>query len=219
MNPAPHKRIQASAQVTVTVGSASWAQASGAKPSESAVRTDVVAVVRRALDSDVVLAKAGASVAVKPVTLLDTAPEITGTVNAALFERIRLYPFPLNGLAHETLQRQIAAGKTTALGCGRGGRIVEAIGRAGTVTLPAAPAVYSDRHGRLTLQAPAFSELPPDGAWFYAPTEVVALLLFPQLAILLDGADSGVMEGLRRLVEGRRAQSRAAAAHRAPPPG
>ncbi|MET7608493.1 hypothetical protein ABZS96_40135 [Streptomyces avermitilis] len=60
--------------------------------------------------------------------------------------------------------------------------------------------MYSDRHGRLTLQAPAFTELPPDGAWFYAPTEVVALLLFPQLAILLDGADPGVMEGLRRLV-------------------
>ncbi|MFZ3491870.1 hypothetical protein ACODT5_01270 [Streptomyces sp. 5.8] len=200
MNSVPRPRIQASVQVTVTVGSTGWAQASGAKPSESAVRTDMAEVVRRALDGDVVLARAGARVAIKPVTLLDDAPQTTGTVNAALFERIRLYPFPLHGYAHETLQRQIAAGKITAVGCGRGGRLVEAIGRGGSVTLPASSAVYCDRHGRLTLQAPAFADLASDGAWFYAPTEVVALMLFPQLAILLDGADPDVMAGLTRLV-------------------
>ncbi|MDT0616674.1 hypothetical protein, partial [Streptomyces lancefieldiae] len=64
------KRIQASAQVTVTVGSATWAQASGTKPSEAAVRTDVVDVLRQALQQDVVLTKAGARIAVKPVTVL-----------------------------------------------------------------------------------------------------------------------------------------------------
>ncbi|MFC8944064.1 hypothetical protein [Streptomyces rochei] len=60
--------------------------------------------------------------------------------------------------------------------------------------------MYADRHGRLTLPAPRLAQLPPDDAWFHAPTEVVALLLFPQLAVLLDGADADVMSGLRRLV-------------------
>ncbi|MDX5564801.1 hypothetical protein PYK79_17475 [Streptomyces sp. ID05-04B] len=194
------KRIQASAQVTVTVGSATWAQASGTKPSEAAVRTDVVDVLRQALQQDVVLTKAGARIAVKPVTVLDSAPEITKSVNAAVFEQIRLSPSPAHGRADEALQQQLAAGKATAVRCGRGGRLVQALGRGGSVDFPPAPAMYADRHGRLTLQAPRLTQLPPDDAWFHAPTEVVALLLFPQLAVLLDGADADVMSGLRRLV-------------------
>lgn len=89
-----HELIQASAQVTVTVGSSTWAQASGTKPSEAAVRSDVVDVLRQALQQDVVLTKAGARIAVKPVTVLGSAPEITKSVNAAVFEQIRLSPSP-----------------------------------------------------------------------------------------------------------------------------
>ncbi|MFJ8752243.1 hypothetical protein ACIREO_23345 [Streptomyces sp. NPDC102441] len=200
VNSALLARVQASAQITVNVDPTKWTQASGTKPSESAVRADMVGVVRRALESDVVLTKSGASIAVKPVRLLDSAPEVTKSVNADLFQRIRVYPFPGHGFAHDTLQRQISAGKTTALSCGRGGRLVQAIGRAGTVDFPPAPAIYTDRHGRLTLQAPPFAGLPPDGAWFYAPAEVAALLLFPQLAVILEGADTSVMSGLRQLI-------------------
>ncbi|ATM24695.1 hypothetical protein SMD44_p10196 (plasmid) [Streptomyces alboflavus] len=200
MNSEPRQHLQAAAQIAVAVDPAKWAQASGTKPSEAAVRTDLIAVVRRALTGDVVLANADASIAVKPVTLLNSAPQMTKSVNAALFQRVRVYPFPAHGFAHDTLQRQISAGKTTVLGCGRGGRLVQAIGRSGTVNFPSAPAMYTDRSGRLTLQAPALADLPPDDAWFYAPTEVVALLLFPQLAVLLDGADPDVMNGLRQLV-------------------
>ncbi|MFC8438114.1 hypothetical protein ACFUJT_07940 [Streptomyces griseoincarnatus] len=180
------------------MGSATWAQASGTKPSEAAVRTDVVDLLRHALQQDVVLTKAGARIAVKPVTVLDSAPEITKSVNAAVFEQIRLSP--AHGRADEALQQQLAAGKATAVRCGRGGRLVQALGRGGSVDFPPAPAMYADRHGRLTLQAPRLTQLPPDDAWFHAPTKVVALLLFPQLAVLLDGADAEVMSGLRRLV-------------------
>lgn len=192
--------VQASAQITVNVDPVKWTQASGTKASESVVRADLVGVVRRALESDVVLTKSGASIAVKPVALLDSAPDVTKSVNADLFQRIRVYPFPAHGFAHDTLQRQISAGKTTALSCGRGGRLVRAISRAGTVDFPTAPAIYTDRHGRLTLQAPPLAGLPADDAWFYAPAEVAALLLFPQLALILEGADAGVMSGLRQLL-------------------
>jgi hypothetical protein len=132
------QRIQASAQVTVTVGSATWAQASGTKPSEAAVRADVVDVLRQALQQDVVLTKAGARIAVKPVTVLDSAPEITKSVNAAVSEQIRLSPSPAHGRADEAVQ-QLAAAKATAVRCGRGGRLVQALGRGGSVDFPPLP--------------------------------------------------------------------------------
>ncbi|MGW1617441.1 hypothetical protein ACWCQZ_50940 [Streptomyces sp. NPDC002285] len=104
---------------------------------------------------------AGARIAVKPVTVLDRALEITTSVNAAMFEQIRLSPYPDHGHTDHPLQRQLAAGKATAVRCGRGGRLVQALGRGGSVDFPSAPAMYADRHGRLTLQAPRSPGYPP----------------------------------------------------------
>ncbi|MFJ6438185.1 hypothetical protein [Streptomyces sp. NPDC091416] len=154
------KRIQASAQITVAVDSVPWARASGTRPSEAAVRTDVVDVLRRALQQDVVLQKAGARIAVKPVTVLDSAAEITTSVNAAVLERIRLSPYPARGGAEEALQQQLSAGRANAVRCSRGGRLAQVLGRGGSVDFPSAPAVYADRNGRLTLQAPKLAGCP-----------------------------------------------------------
>ncbi|GKQ33452.1 hypothetical protein ALMP_00030 [Streptomyces sp. A012304] len=81
-------------------------------------------------------------------------------MNAAVFEQIRLSPSPAHGHADEALQQQLAAGKATAVRCGRGGRLVQALGRGGSVDFPPAPAMYADRHGRLTLQAPGSLNCP-----------------------------------------------------------
>lgn len=96
-------------------------------------------MLRQALQQDVVLAKAGARIAVKPVTVLDSAPEITKSVNAAVCEQIRLSPSPAHGRADEALQQQLAAGKANAVRCGRGGRLVQAFGRGGSVDFPPLP--------------------------------------------------------------------------------
>lgn len=98
-------------------------------------------MLRQALQQDVVLTKTGARIAVKPVTVLDSAPEITKSVNAAVFEQIRLSPSPAHGRVDEALQRQMAAGKTTAVRCGRGGRLVQALGRSGSATEPESAAL------------------------------------------------------------------------------
>ncbi|MFE9137895.1 hypothetical protein [Streptomyces sp. NPDC007355] len=92
--------------------------------------------------------------------MLDSAPEITKSVNPAAFEQIRLSSSPAYVRVDEALRQQMAADKATAVRCGRGGCLVQALGRGGSVDFSPAPAMHAGRHGRLTLQSRAHPAAP-----------------------------------------------------------